>query len=69
MPFGYCALRGLRGLAKRGLTPFIILLSFIWADLLSLVAFVSQQKLTIRSAQPTIFRGIKTLTECHERVP
>jgi hypothetical protein len=34
------------------------LLSFIWADLLSLVAFVSQQKLTIRSVQPTIFRGV-----------
>jgi len=32
----------------------------------TLVAFVSQQKLTTRSTQPTIFRGIRGLTECHE---
>jgi type I restriction enzyme S subunit len=30
------------------------------------MAFVSQQKLTISSVQPTIFRDVETLTECHE---
>jgi hypothetical protein len=39
------------------------LLSFMWADLLSMVTFVSQQKTTTRSAQPTTLPGVRGLTE------